>query len=172
MPRAGCLLVLAGVLAGCGYHVTAGQPVGWPAGVKTIAVPAFQNRTTHPKIEQKLSGAVIKEFLTRTKYQVTSEEAGADLVLHGTVKNVSTAPVIFNPRTGRATTVLVVVDVSIELVDPKTHRKVFENPNYTFREEYEIAGDLNAFFEEREPALDHLARDFAATVVTAVLENF
>ena len=168
---AGALLFLLGWTAGCGYHV-GGRPSSLPPGTKTIAVPAFQNRTTHFKIEQKLTAAVIREFLERTKYRIVSNEADGDLVLHGTVKNLSTAPVIFDPNTGRATTVAVLVEASIELVNPKTHRKIFENPNYTFREQYEIAGDLEGFFEEREPALDRLARDFAATVVTAVLENF
>lgn len=171
MARTSCLLLLAGLLAGCGYHISS-QPAALPTEARIIAVPAFQNRTTHFKIEQKLTAAVIKEFLARTKYQIVSNEAGADLALHGTVKNLATAPVIFDPRTGRATTVLVVVDISLELVDLKTRRKLLDNPNYTFREQYEIAGDLEGFFEEREPALERLARDFAATVVTAVLESF
>lgn len=168
---AGVLFSLLGWVVGCGYQV-GGRASSLPPETKTIAVPAFQNRTTHFKIEQKLTAAVIREFLERTKYRVVSDEAAGDLVLHGTIKNLSTAPVIFDPRTGRATTVLVLVEASIELVDPKTHRKIFENPNYSFREQYEIAGDLEGFFEEREPALDRLARDFAATVVTAILENF
>lgn len=168
---AGALLFVVASATSCGYHV-AGRASSLPPDTKTIAIPAFQNRTTSFKIEQKLTAAVIKEFLERTKYRIVSNEADGDLVLRGTVKNLSTAPVIFDPQTGRATTVAVVVEASIQLVDSKTHRTIFENPNYVFREQYEIAGDLQSFFEEQGPALDRLARDFASTVVTAVLENF
>ncbi len=44
--------------------------------------------------------------------------------------------------------------------------------------EYEISADttdpaaLKSFFEERDPALDRLAQDFAARLVAAVMENY
>ena len=56
--------------------------------------------------------------------------------------------------------------------DRQSQEVLYANPNYIFREQYEITGDVASFFEEREPALDRLARDFAATLVSAVLENF
>jgi hypothetical protein len=41
-----------------------------------------------------------------------------------------------------------------------------------FREKYEISTDVKSFFEEQDPALDRLAKDFAARLVAAVTENY
>src|ERR1700689_2930107 len=52
---AGIAVVLtATVLAGCGYHVV-GRSSSLPSGWKTIAIPAFVNRTTHYRIEQRFT---------------------------------------------------------------------------------------------------------------------
>lgn len=150
----------------------AGQASRLPANVKVIAVLPFKNETTWMRLEQKLTGAVMEEFIQRTRYQITSAEAGANAVLSGAVLSASRAPVVFDPTTGRASAVQVTVVVSVELRDTETKQVLYANPNYVFREQYEITGDLDSFFEERSTALDRLARDFGATLVSAVLENF
>ena len=167
---AAALLVAAG-LAGCGYRM-AGQASRLPGHVKVIAVLPFKNQTTWMRLEQRLTSAVMQEFIHRTRYQVTSAEAGADAVLTGTVLSATTAPVIFDPTTGRASAVQVMVVVAVELRDTKSKQALYTNANYIFREQYEISGDLDSFFEERSTALERLARDFGVTLVTAVLENF
>ena len=155
----------------CGYHV-AGQGNRLPRDLKVIAVPAFDNQTPWMKLEQRLTGAVMQEFIHRTRYEVVGVEEGADAVLRGTVLNAATWPVIFDPATGRASAVAVVVTLSVEVKDLHTQQVLYKNSNYIFREQYEISSDLDTFFEERDPALDRLARDFAASLVSAVLENF
>lgn len=155
----------------CGYRL-AGQGSRLPARVKVIAVPAFKNQTTWMRLEQRLTGAVMEEFIHRTRYRITSTEAGADAVLTGTLLSATTAPVIFDPTTGRASAVHVNVTLAVELRDLSSKEVLYANPNYQFREQYEITSDFDSFFEERGPALDRLARDFAATLVSAVLENF
>jgi hypothetical protein len=42
----------------------------------------------------------------------------------------------------------------------------------SIRNEYEISTDVKSFFEEQDPALDRLARDFAQRLVAAITENF
>ena len=158
-------------MGGCGYRM-AGQASRLPARVKVIAVLPFKNETTWMRLEQRLTSAVMQEFIHRTRYQITSAEAGADAVLTGTVLSATTAPVLFDPTTGRASAVQVTVVLVVELHDTETKEALFANSNYVFREQYEITGDLGSFFEERSTALDRLARDFGATLVSAVLENF
>src|SRR2546425_8863517 len=41
-------------------------------------------------------------------------------------------------------------------------RSLYQNDNFLFRERYEVSTDVPSFFEEQDPALDRLARDFAA----------
>lgn len=163
--------MLAAAGTGCGYRV-AGQGQRLPADLKVIAVPAFENRTTWMRLEQRLTTAVMQEFIQRTRYRVVAEEEQADAVLRGTVLRATTAPVVFDPQTGRASAVQVTVALSVELRDRRSKQVLFANSNYVFREQYEITGDLDSFFEERNPALERLAHDFAASLVAAILENF
>jgi len=165
------LLLVAASLAGCGYRM-AGQASRLPPQVKVIAVLPFNNETTWMGLEQKLTTAVMQEFIHRTRYQVTSAAAGADAVLTGRVVSATTAPSVFDPATGRATAVQVTVGVAVELRDTTSNQALYTNSNYIFREQYEVTSDLDSFFDERSTALDRLARDFGATLVSAVLENF
>jgi len=135
-------------------------------------VPAFTNQTSWMRLEQRLTAAVMQELIHRTRYQVVGKPEGADSVLTGTVLAATTAPVLFDPTTGRASAVQVTVTVAVELRDLKDQQILYANPTYVFQEQYEITGDLDSFFEERQPALERLARDFAATLVSAMLENF
>lgn len=170
-PFAVALLFLTAAAVGCGYKV-AGQGNRLPQNLKVIAVPAFENKTPWMGLEQRLTGAVMQEFIHRTRFEVVGKPEGADAVLRGTVLRATTAPVVFDPATGRASVVAVEVTLSVELQDQRNQAVLYRNTNYVFREQYEITSDLDSFFEERDPALARLARDFAATLVSAVLENF
>ncbi len=164
-------LALAVVAAGCGYHV-GGQASRLPGTLETLAIPAFVNRTSWMRLEQRLTGAVVQEFIQRTGYQVTGTSEGADAVLNGTILAATTVPVLFDPNTGRASAVQVTVTLAVELRGAEGSQVLYANPDYVFHEQYEITGDIESFFEERDPALDRLARDFAAALTSAVLENF
>ena len=165
------LLSLSLVQAGCGYHVV-GRTNRLPANVKTIAVPALENRTMRYRIEQRLTEALVHELLARTQYRVVSDPASADAVLRGEVTSLDSSAVVFDTATGRATTVLVTVRVKVRLEDRAAKTMLYQNDNFLFREPYEVSTDVASFFEEQDPALDRLARDFAAKLVAALLENF
>jgi hypothetical protein len=158
-------------LAGCGYHV-AGRGDRLPPYLQTIAVPIFVNQTPRFRIEQQLASAVTREFIERTKYRVIPEPARADAVLKGTVKDVRAGVVTFDLNTGRATTLQIQVTANVELVDRHNNKVLFRNPNYIFREEYQVSQNSATLFEEDQPALDRLSQDLARTLVTDILENF
>ena len=176
-PRLGSLLFLAIVLVatvfteGCGYQV-AGKSAHLPSEWKTIAVPAFTNDTTRYRIEQRVTQAVIREFISRTKYRIVQNPESADAVLRGEVLSIDTSPVLFNGTTGEVTTMLVTVTFKVELVDNQTQKTVFKNDSMIFRNEYQISSDVKSFFEEQDPALERMTRDFAAQIVSNVTEGF
>ena len=164
-------MVLAMALLGCGYH-PAGRAVQLPPDLHTIAVPVFQNSTTSFRVEQVLTDAVVREFLARTQYKVISHnDSGADAVLHGSVTSSSILPLTSDTATGRTSTVLVTVTMKVSLVD-RNGKALFENPSYLFREQYQLSLDPASFFQEDSPAFRRLARDFARTLVSNVLEAF
>ena len=158
-------------LAGCGYHV-AGHASQLPSEWTEIAIPAFKNDTTTYRIEQRMTQAVIREFVTRTKYRIVQDPAAADAVLHGEVVSIETDPVLFEATTGEVTTMLVTVHTKVELIDSKTEKPVYKNDDMIFRDEYQISTDVKSFFQEENPALDRMSRDLASHLVSNVLENF
>jgi outer membrane lipopolysaccharide assembly protein LptE/RlpB len=165
------LTVLCLLNSGCGYH-TAGRLNTLPDKIGTIAVPAFINQTQTYKIEQILTTAVVQEFVTRTHYHVVSDaSSGADATLQGTVLSTYTTPLTYDSQTGRAASVLVIVNMKVLLRD-KQGQVLFQNPSYVFREQYQVTSDLNTFFEEDSPALQRLSRDFARTLLSNILEGF
>ena len=155
----------------CGYRV-AGRGDRLSADVKTIAVPIFTNQSSRFRIEQRLAQAVTREFIERTSFRITPDPAQADAVLKGTVKDVRSGVVTFDLETGRATALQIQVTAGVELVDLRTKKVLFANPNYVFREEYQVSQTAANLFEEDQPALDRLSRDLARTLVTEILENF
>jgi len=172
MSRGAALILFLNIFgAGCGYH-TAGHAVTIPDNVRTIAIPAFVNQTQTFKIEQMLTAAVVREFVTRTHYHVVNQvNDDADATLHGTVVSTYTTPLTYDSQTGRAASVLVVISMKVSLLD-KQGKVLYQNPSYLFREQYEVSRDLNSFFEEDSPAFQRLSRDFAQTLVSNILESF
>jgi outer membrane lipopolysaccharide assembly protein LptE/RlpB len=165
------VLLAAALVAGCGYHV-AGRAANLPSEWKTVAVPAFKNDTTRYRIEQRFTESVIRQFLQRTKYKIVQNTEDADAVLHGEVLTIETNPMIFNATTGQVTMMLVTVHTKVLLVDNKTQKVVYESDDMVFRDEYQISTDAREFFEEQDPALERMARDFAAQLVSNVVESF
>jgi outer membrane lipopolysaccharide assembly protein LptE/RlpB len=167
---AGAALGLLMLLASCGYHA-AGASSRLPPDVKVLAIPSFLNQTHTYHVETGLTNAVIREFNTRTHYRVVPSEGDADAVLKGTVVSVETAPVAYDSVTGRASTGLVTIIIKVTLT-ARDGRVLYSNPNYVFRDQYQISNELVSFFEEQGPAVDRISRDFSRTLVSNILEAF
>ncbi len=166
---AAVLLLLA--CTGCGYH-TGGKAATLPSSVKTISIPGFANGTQVYRVEQTLTSAVVREFITRTHYRVAHQaDADSDAVLNGTVLATTYSPLTYDTRSGHAATVLVQVAMKVSLTDRKG-KVLFENPSYLFREQYQVSTVPASFFEEDSPALQRLAGDFAHSLVSDILEAY
>ena len=165
------IVLLAGLLAGCGYHV-AGRADLMPKNIKNIAIPAFGNITTRYQLARLLPADITHEFISRTRYRIVADPNGADAVLTGTLTNFIPIPSVVDPQTGRATGVEVIVQMQLTLTDRATGKILFQRPGYEFRERYEIATDPQAYFDETGTAIQRVSRSAARTIVTAILENF
>ena len=166
------LLVLCSLtlLCGCGYH-TLGHSARLPQDMKTLAVPMFVNQTQTYRIEQILTRDVVREFLGRTHYRVVTDATGSDAILRGTVLTAQSTPLTYDAQNGRISSALVTVTMKVSLLD-HSGRVLFENQNYSFRQQYQVSREVTSFFEEGTPALDRLSQDFARTLVADILEGF
>jgi len=163
--------------AGCGYHV-AGRSNLLPKSIHVIAVPALENNTTSYRIEQRVTTATVHEFLAKTSYRVVPDPASGDAVLRGKVLSLEAVPLLFDTATGRATAMLVTLKCEITFEERETGKVLYHTDNFVFRNQYEISTDpgnpdsVKNFFEEQDPALDRMARDFAERLVAAIAENY
>jgi hypothetical protein len=167
-----CFLILLSV---CGFtecYKPAGRGENLPAHIKTLAIPAFQNQSLRFKVEQRFTDAMINEALRRARaLRIVSSAEGADAVMLGTITSFVYGGKVLDDF-GRARVFEVTITASITVRDQTRNKVIFNNQNYVFRGEYELSGDPQVFFSEEGPAADRLARDFAKSVLTTILEGF
>jgi outer membrane lipopolysaccharide assembly protein LptE/RlpB len=165
------LICAALSLGGCGYH-TLGAATHLPPDVRTLSVPVFATRTEVYGTEAAMTGAVIREFASRTRFRVTpSTSEDADAVLHGTILKEVVSPLTYNSATQQSSSFLITLIVSVTL-NGRDGRVLYENKNYTFRQQYQSTTDLPTFLQEDPAAVQRLSREFARQLVADVLEGF
>ena len=162
------LLIVSGFTE-CYKPVTKSQ---MPGHIKTIAVPAFQNQALRFKIEHRFTEAVMKELIHRGHgLRVQSEREGADAVIDGVVKSFGFSGVLLDDK-GRARIFEVTITAAVTVRDQHENRVLYDNQNFVFRGEFEFANDPRNFFNEEDPAVMRLARSFAESIVSTLINGF
>jgi outer membrane lipopolysaccharide assembly protein LptE/RlpB len=157
-------------LSGCGYH-TLGAATHLPPDVKTLAVPVFATRTDSNGTESALTEAVVREFITRTRFRVeTNSGSDADAVLHGTILKQNVTPLTYNAATQQSSSFVITIVASVTLT-ARDGRVLYENKNYVYREQYQSSTDLPTFIQEDPAAVQRLSREFARQLVADILEG-
>lgn len=164
-------VLMLSALAACGYH-TSGKAVRLPAELHTLYVPAFVNMTQTYHVSETLTAAVVRELRSRTNYRVvTTNDDSADATLNGIVTGASTAPLTYDSVTGRISSSMIVISMRVSLVNNKG-KVLWDNPNYFFREQYELSTNPASFFSEESPAVQRVATDFSQSLVSNLLEAY
>jgi len=110
-------------------------------------------------------------------------------VLRGKVLSMEVTPLVFQTETtpatpttpatsvAQATVMLVIMKCEVTLTERTTDKVLYHTDNFLFRNEYQLATSLSpanveSFFQEGDPALDRMSKDFAQRLVAAVTENY
>ena len=145
-----------------------------PPHIKTVAVPAFQlgPEGLRFKIEQRFTEAVMNELIRRGHgLRVQSEREGADAVIDGVIKSFTFSGVLLDDK-GRARIFEVTIAAAVTVRDQHENRVLYDNQNFIFRGEYEFANDPRNFFNEEDPAVMRMARSFAESIVSTLVNGF
>jgi outer membrane lipopolysaccharide assembly protein LptE/RlpB len=143
-----------------------------PTYIKTVAVPAFQNNALRFKIEHRFTQAVMTELIHRGHgLQVQSDREGADAVIEGTVKSFGFSGVLLDDK-GRARVFEVTITAAVTVRDQHENKVLYDNQNFVFRGEFEFADDPRTFFNEEDPAVQRMARNFAESIVSTLINGF
>ena len=170
LPLTLCPVLLLS-LGSCGYHV-GGKADLVPQAVQTIAVPTFLTVTTRYKLVDLLPEYIAREFRSRSRFQIDNNPATADAVVNGTINNVIVYPAVSDPTTGKATSIRVVVFLTINLVERATGKSLYSRVNWPVHEDYADAIDPHQFFDESGAAFQRLGHDVARDLVSGILEGF
>ncbi len=163
--------VLALLCASCGYH-TAGHADLMPKTIHTVCIPAFKNATSRYKITDRLPEAISREFIARAKYDIITDCSQADAVLSGAVTNYFANQTVVPVSTGRATAADVHLYMRVKFTERASGKTLYENPNFSMSERYEISTDPIAYFEESDAGLNRVAQQVSRMVVSAILNKF
>ena len=160
--------------AACGYRLRGSMGL-LPQGIQSLGIPTFHNSTSQYKIEQLISSEVLREFSLRTSIPVNSSSSGVESVLVGEIRHISSTPVTFGTQTvGSQTfgsTFMVTVEISVKLLRTSDSSVLWQNDRFSFREQYVLNANIKDFFAEENPALHRLARNFAASLASTVLDR-
>ena len=156
-------------LTGCNYH-TVGAATHLPVNVRTVAVPVFTTGTQAAHTEFLFTQAVVRELNTRTRYVVDPKDRDADATLTGTIVTQTSSPLTYDSSSGQTSSYLITITAKVVLRARDGH-VLYENDAIPFREQYQSTQDLTLFIQEDSPAVQRLARDFAQTLVSDMLES-
>lgn len=169
--RAFLAAALAAGLAGCGYALVGTGRGILPEGAKTVWVETFVNDTPRVGLEQRLTDAVLRELAGRARLEPVGDRAAADLEISGRILSYQVNPVRFDDQ-GRALEYEISVLTRVKLTERKTEKALFENPSFLFRQPYPVAASSASYVDVENGAIDAMARPFARSLVTTILEGF
>ena len=84
------------------------------------------------------------------------------------MKSFSFSGVLLDDK-GRARIFEVTIVAAVTVRDQTQNRVLYDNQNFVFRGEYEFANDPRNFFSEEDPAVLRMARSFAESIVSTLI---
>src|SRR5215467_6898882 len=164
----GLLLLFVTGFAECYKPITKNQ---LPDRIKTVAVPAFQleSQALRYKIGSRFTDAVMRELVHRGRgLRVQGEREGADAVIEGVIRKFYFGGVLLDDK-GRARIYEVTIEAAVTVRDQTENKVLYDNQNFVFRGEYEFASDPRTFFNEEDPAVLRMSRNFAESIVSTLI---
>lgn len=146
---------------------------GLPPEIKRIAVPAFQfeAKGLRYRVESRFTEAVTKEVIRRGQgLKVQGKREGADAVIEGTIRDFNFSGVLLDNQ-GRARIYEVTITSAVTVRDLKNNKILYDNQNFIFRDSFEFSSDPRSFFNEEDPAVERMARAFAESVVSTIVNG-
>jgi hypothetical protein len=169
--RAALAALGALVVHGCGYALVGTGRGILPEGTSSVFVETLVNDTPRVGLEQRLTDAVIREFAGRARLTPVPDRSAADVEISGRILSYQVNPVRFDDQ-GRALEYEIAVVARVKLVDRKTEKGLFENPSFLFRQPYPVAATSSSYVDVENAAIEAMARPFARSLVTTILEGF
>lgn len=157
------LLLFSLLSSACGYKATHSIP----PNVSKITIKPFQNSSSEPNLENRLTEEVTQQLLAHGELQVV-DPAKANVVLLGKINKYRKIPIMYNEQDVPQQYKLR-VEIALRLLDADTRDSLrrFEN---IFRETVysDVLPPAETEYQAQDQVLNQLARD----VVTSTVEGW
>ena len=172
MKRWGLVIVLLALLflpAACGYHFT-GEGPGPRPGLRSVAIPVFENNTSEPDLGSIFAGALRRQFITKGQLQVVPVDQ-AEAVFRGRITSIYSSAVAHREAEETIQNRLYVT-LEIRCVDVRDGKVLWQDPQFTYYQVFLQNTDPNVSFDNRRATLDYLAREMSVRIHDRFLSNF
>jgi hypothetical protein len=146
-------LILAFFLLGisCGVYTFSPSALG---GIKSVAIPLFDNQTLEGGISEKLTDGLAQAFVTDNTLRVVPE-GNADSILRGSVVSYSNDPYTYD-ESETVTEYIVTIDANVQFVERSSGKTIWEE-RFSNWGTYDSAGGIEDIGQNR--AIDKLVED-------------
>ena len=166
-------------LASCGYHFS-GEGTGPKPGLRCIAIPVFENKTSEPNLGAIFAEALRQEFIRKGTMKVVPVE-DAEAVIKGTITNINILAIshhAVNHVSNRVTVenrLFVTLDISCE--EKQSHKILWRDPAFRYSKVYQVNNnplqpDPIIGYDYRQDALHFLAGEMSTRIHDRFLSNF
>ncbi len=173
-------LLLVAFSGACGYRMARFDNPEL-AGISTIAIPYFENKTYEPGLDAIFTYACVNKFISTGRLQVVGIDE-ADLVLRGTVKRVKYQSLALTTD-ARAVEWRIWVTTQIVVEERKTGRVLWKRAKLRRGQEYRTTDqtelppgattdELQLDAAAKRQAFQKLAADMAEQVHDGLLQGF
>jgi len=164
--RALGLVLVALVLAGCGYSTRGSLP----DHIKTVAVPIFKNRTLEPGVDSAITSGVVNAFSSGGRVKVVPLDE-ADAILQGEVVSYSLDSLVFDQNANVGAYRLQGV-LNVEFRDVRKSALLWPQEGLSATSDFQVQGAVSDTIARGRGAVSQAAAEIGRRVVNLALDRF
>jgi hypothetical protein len=143
----------------CTYSFT-----GITTGIKSIAIPTFENESLKYGLEETFTRAVTDAFIEDNRLKIENEKQ-ADAILQVTIKGFERTPYSFD-ESENIMEYKISISANVLLVAKETEEELFKNANFSEWATYYPESEVE------EDGIDKVAKKFSDKILQNILESW
>lgn len=152
-------MVLTVLNSCCTYSFT-----GITTGIKSIAIPTFENESLKYGLEETFTRAVTDAFIEDNRLKIENESR-ADAILHVTIRDFERTPYSYD-ESENVKEYKINISAHVLLQAKETEEELYKNANFS---EWATYYPLN---EVEEDGIDKVAKKFSDKILQNILESW
>ncbi len=163
------LLLLGGIIGGCGYQVLGGTSSGHSENTPArIFIPQWKNQTNELSLESTIHNSLFDWFTESGQFSLTNSPSLADYILNGEILSIEHLGSSYDSY-DRVTALKARLKVSYSLKSVNSGEIVLNQPVFFRQETYSMADDTVNTLSKRKQTLANLADEIAEEIYMRLL---